>query len=285
MTSMRWNLSRVVIREGEERLLARELGMMSSVSHPQLLLLMGHCPATHSQKLKLVFEPVMLGSLYLCLYGQGHHHLALDGVDILLQVTDGLMFLAGRGLVHRAVTSHAVQMVNKRMAKLGMLEMTVREGMVVSRPADTGWQCLYNWLSPEVLLSEECVAQQESDVYSLCCLVWELCMGEVPWGDRGAMEIVSMVSRGDTLRLNRERLPRLLYRVTKLGFICDVKQRDLDLDEVRDMLLLTRGEQEKQVRTFPSSDLCLFSSSALQRDVKRFLGCHPSSLHNQAAPD
>ena len=57
--------------------------------------------------------------------------------------------------------------------------------MVVSRPADTGWQCLYNWLSPEVLLSEECVAQQESDVYSLCCLVWELCMGEVPGGTGG----------------------------------------------------------------------------------------------------
>ena len=71
--------------------------------------------------------------------GQGHHHLVLDGVEILLQVTDGLMFLAGRGLVHRAVTSHAVQMVNKRVAKLGMLETTVREGMVVSRPADTGW--------------------------------------------------------------------------------------------------------------------------------------------------
>ena len=59
MTSMRWNLSRVMVREGEERLLARELGVMSSVS--QLLLLMGHCPATQSQKLKLVFEPVMLG--------------------------------------------------------------------------------------------------------------------------------------------------------------------------------------------------------------------------------
>ena len=53
------------------------------------------------------------------------------------------MFLAGRGLVHRAVTSHAVQMVSSGVAKLGMSEMMVREGMVVSRPGDTGWQCLY----------------------------------------------------------------------------------------------------------------------------------------------
>ena len=34
------------------------------------------------------------------------------------------MFLAGRGLVHRAVTSHAVQMVSSGVAKLGMLEKT-----------------------------------------------------------------------------------------------------------------------------------------------------------------
>ena len=45
--------------------------------------------------------------------------------------------------MHRAVSSHAGQMVSSRVAKLGMLEMTVREGMVVSRPGDTGWQCLY----------------------------------------------------------------------------------------------------------------------------------------------
>ena len=50
--------------------------------------------------------------------------LTLGGVDLLLQVTDGLTFLAGRGLVHRAVTSHAIQMVSSGVAKLGMLEKT-----------------------------------------------------------------------------------------------------------------------------------------------------------------
>ena len=95
------------------------------------------------------------------------------------------MFLAERGLVHRAFTSHAVQLVSSGVAKLGMSEMMVREGMVVSMPGDIGWQCLYNWLSPEVLMWEECVARQESDVYGLCCLIWEVCMVEVPWGDGG----------------------------------------------------------------------------------------------------
>ena len=113
MSSSMWNMTRVTIREGEERLLTKELGMLTNLAHPQLLLLMGHCPATGRENLKLVFEPVLLGSLYLCLHSQHHQQSAMSGhftVDTLLQVTDGLMFLAGRRLVHRAVTSHAVQL-------------------------------------------------------------------------------------------------------------------------------------------------------------------------------
>ena len=40
MSSRLWNMTRVTVREGEERLLARELGMMTSLTHPQLLLLL-----------------------------------------------------------------------------------------------------------------------------------------------------------------------------------------------------------------------------------------------------
>ena len=94
------------------------------------------------------------------------------------------------------------------------------------------------------------MASQESNVYSLCCLILEVCMEVVPWGDRGAMEIVTMFSRGCSLRLDREKLPRLLYRLMKEGFVWALEQRDLDLEEVRDMLILTRGELEKEIRRF-----------------------------------
>ena len=39
-----------------------------------------------------------------------------------------------------------------------------------------GWQCLYNWLSPEVLRGE--AVSKLSDVYSLCALVYELSTGQ-----------------------------------------------------------------------------------------------------------
>ena len=247
MASKIWNMSRVMVREGDERLLSWERDIMTSMTHPQLLLLMGHCPPNQKQKLKLVYEPITIGSLYHYLYDQIHHLPLLHVVDILLQVTDGLMFLAGRGFVHRAITSHAVQMINKGVAKLGMLEVTVKEGKVVSRPLDTGWQCVYNWLSPEVLLTEQSIARKEGDVYSLCCMMWELCMQEVPWKDMNAMEIISLASNGVTLPLFKDKMPKLLYRVMRQGLVWDVQHRDLDLEEVGDMLLLVKGEQEKKL--------------------------------------
>ena len=126
----------------------------------------------------------MLGSLYFYLHSQEKQELMSDlhGVDLMLQVTEDLMFLAEKGFVHRAITSHAVQLTRTGIAKLGQLELAVSEGECVGRPPDKGRQSLYNWLSPEVLINEEGSARQESDVYSLCCVIWELFTGEVPWG-------------------------------------------------------------------------------------------------------
>ena len=277
MSSMVWNMTRVTVRKGEERLLARELGMLSKMSNPQLLLMMGHCPPTGRENLKLVFEPVLMGSLYHHLHTKEQALTVLAAVDTLLQVTDGLLYLAGRGLVHRAVTSHAVQLTSRGVAKLGQLEMTVREGVLVGRPDDTGRQSLYNWLSPEVLVQVDCVARQASDVYSLCCVMWEMCTGQVPWGDRRSREIVSIVREGNVIRLDREKLPRLLYRVMKQGMIWDVEERDLDLGEVRDMLLMTREQEEEadKLKCFPKSALQLFSSSDIKSDIRRY-HCNPN---------
>ena len=92
------------------------------------------------------------------------------------------MFLAEKGFVQRAVTFNAVQLTRSGIAKLGQLELAVSKGECVGRPPDKSRHSLYNWLSPEVLISEEVRARQESDVYSLCCVIWELFTGEVPWG-------------------------------------------------------------------------------------------------------
>ena len=63
MRSYKWRGTRVSVREGCRTTLARELRVLSHLAHPQLLLRMGH-----TEDLRVMFEPVMVGSLYVCLH-------------------------------------------------------------------------------------------------------------------------------------------------------------------------------------------------------------------------
>ena len=65
MRAYKWRRCRVTVREGCRTTQARELRVLSQLAHPQLLLRMGQ-----TEDLDLMFEPVMAGSLYICL----HHH-------------------------------------------------------------------------------------------------------------------------------------------------------------------------------------------------------------------
>ena len=117
-------------------------------------------------------------------------------------------------------------------------------------------ESLYNWTSPEILLSiaydeVDGVAMRENDVYSLCCLIWEMCTGQVPWSKYKPQEILQLVSNGYTLKLDRNKMPTLLFRVMRQGLIWNIDDRDLDLTEIRDMLLMSRHSVERAV-----SDTC-----------------------------
>ena len=122
---------------------------------------------------RLALPPVLLGSLYQCLHNLGSVQISV--IDVSLQVVDALLYLSERGLVHSSVSSHAVLMVNSTQAKLGMFERMVEEGEDLSPPPDI----LYPWTSPEILMGHN-VALAEGDVYSLCCLLWEMVKMKAP---------------------------------------------------------------------------------------------------------
>ena len=111
----------------------------------------------HTEDLAIVFEPVLIGSLYQCLHSLD---VKISVIDVALQVVDALLYLNERGRVHSSVSSHAVLMVNTTVAKLGMFERMVEEGEDVRPPPDT----LYPWTSPEILLGHN-VALAESDIF------------------------------------------------------------------------------------------------------------------------
>ena len=69
MRAYKWRSSRVTVREGCRTTLAKELSVLSQLAHPQLLLRMGQ-----TEDLRIMFEPVMMGSLYICLHQHKVRH-------------------------------------------------------------------------------------------------------------------------------------------------------------------------------------------------------------------
>ena len=279
LTSMReavWRNVRVTVREELHGagLLAKELQVMKNLAHPQLLLLMGFIPS--GSCFKLIFEYVELGSLYTCLHETPllSPVRLITKVDVMLQITDALVFLHSRGLIHRQICSHVVQLVSYRTAKLGGLEWTVTKGTMCSLRAQSGWRSLVAWAPPELVEGGLQRATTQADVYSLCCVLWEVVTRCKPWGELTSAQIVRQVRRGAGLPLHRSSLPRYIYRLLHQGLVWDEKERDLDLQEVRDMLLVTRREQEEILaglrQKTSASDKEKMSNTALQSQVTRY---------------
>jgi len=278
MNAYKWNTSRVTVREGNKSILSQELSILSHLSHPQLLLMMGQ---TEAEDLRIVFEPVMIGSLFQCLH---QFHMKIPIGDTCLQVTEALMYLRDQDLVHSSVSSHAIQMITPKLAKLGMFERSVLEGEDIFPTPPS----LYNWTSPEILMNQknpDLYAMKENDVYSLCCVMWEMCTEKIPWSKYQPNEIVHLVSKGYTLKLDRERLPRLLFRVMRQGLIWNVDERDLELAEVRDMLLMSRDSVERKRETYrlsqenlnPHDMTFVESTEANHNGLKRYAVSQSSS--------
>ena len=165
---------------------------------------------------------------------------------------EALAFLHSRRLVHTQLSSHAVMMVGGRQAKLAQFEGVEQDGAKFKPQKRRSWDEILPWVAPELVEGGQ-KAEQRSDVYSLCCLIWETVVCKVPWQGLDAEEVEEEVEHGARLPLHG--LPRYIRRLLRQGLLWDVAERDLDLDEVRDMLLVTRRTEEEkldEVAGFPN---------------------------------
>eukprot|EP00090_Calanus_glacialis_P012302 TRINITY_DN2079_c0_g2_i5.p1 TRINITY_DN2079_c0_g2~~TRINITY_DN2079_c0_g2_i5.p1 ORF type:complete len:1033 (+),score=228.16 TRINITY_DN2079_c0_g2_i5:42-3101(+) len=297
MTSKLWNLTRVTVREKtdnknevDKEILEKELTNLCKISHPNILLLMGVCPANDDQPLQLVFEHVHLGSMYAWMHQKGKVPSLKHCSDIIIQITDALIFLHNLHFLHCAITSHAIQLVSTSVAKLGQFEFVIDSRQTQTQGLAehsqslldcAGWQCFYNWLSPEVLRGE--AVSKQSDVYSLCCVVYELSTGTIPWAQMSADRIKESIRKeGVALPLDQETMPLDLYQVLSKGLQANSELRDLDLHEIRDVFhkIKEKIEKEAEVKEKPMKQKTLpskpcpsrsLSSSAIQYNHQRYL--------------
>ncbi|XP_030077991.1 inactive serine/threonine-protein kinase TEX14 [Microcaecilia unicolor] len=296
MTNLMWGGTRVTIKEltppahqncSKLRLvdlLIVEQEHMSQLHHNHLLLLMAICVSDDLENIRLVYERVKFGSLYIILHEKRSEFPVLQMetiVHILLQVNEALMYLHSQRFIHRSLTSYAVQLVSTGVAKICNFEYMVesKDGVahnnLSSFPVPTQ---LYNWSAPEVVFGKNITVK--ADIYSFCVIMQELLTDILPWnGIEGSLVKKSMMS-GRYLEAD-VRLPKPYYDIVNTGIQAKLRDRAMSLQDIwyvmnkdfKDMTELRRGSVLENVnvqtrRIYSDINICSRSRSELKREFQ-----------------
>ncbi|XP_016133795.1 uncharacterized protein [Sinocyclocheilus grahami] len=247
MTNYSWKGCRVTVKElhdqilqqYEERdglldLLISEQEYCCQLSHPHLLLLMAVSMSVDLDSTKLVYERVNVGSLYSLLHQRRDEFPLLQLVDLLsvvLQVCEVLMYLHGRSLVLRALSSHTVLIVHPGIAKVTGLGFIVpSEGTALYTPPPVPLPLsLINWEAPEVIRCRACTGK--ADLYSVCTLIQEIYTDALPWGSTDPRWIKRSVEAGQALIANPA-VPEPYYQFLQAGLQHRAQHRTSNLHDL-----------------------------------------------------
>ncbi|XP_036088046.1 hydroxyproline dehydrogenase isoform X2 [Rousettus aegyptiacus] len=225
MVNLLWRGHSVTVRQlkapgTQPDVLLADLQHCSTLHHPNLLLLMALSPSADLSELRLLFEPVWLGSLHAVLHPQGPSKgrpRTVPGLQpgcLLLQVLEALLFLQARWHAHGGLSSHAVQLVRPGLAKVGSLEhgRPLHHRWLRPRPQQGYYPWgrpgpglppppeLYPWLPLELICGD--MPATTSDLYSFCILAQEVFTGELPWAGKEGPEVKAKLEAGESPALN-----------------------------------------------------------------------------------
>ncbi|CAD6250831.1 unnamed protein product [Miscanthus lutarioriparius] len=169
----------------------REVAIMRSLRHPNIVLLMG--AVTQPPNLSIVTEYLSRGSLYRLL----HRHGARENLDerrrlsMAFDVAKGMNYLHKRNppIVHRDLKSPNLLVDKKYTVKVcdfGLSRLKANTFLSSKTAAGTP-----EWMAPEVLRDDP--SNEKSDVYSFGVILWEIMTLQQPWSNLNPAQVVAAV--------------------------------------------------------------------------------------------
>ncbi|CAG0913672.1 unnamed protein product [Notodromas monacha] len=206
-------------RHPQPDLMFMELDSLRYLRHPDILTLIGVSWKRNNRGARVfpVFEAANLRSVHHFLHVRRSVLRKCDVEDVGRQLVSALAYLHMRGLVHGAITSHAVQLVSQNRGKLSCFEYMSDERTPVTevmwkRSAIGNQVALHRWIAPEVV-GKRALMSLQSDVYSLCVVVEEMMRGRLPWAavsDEYVSSVLAEYRKGDSNRNLNYEFPGLL---------------------------------------------------------------------------
>lgn len=184
----------------------REVSIMKSLRHPNIVLLMG--AVTEPPHLSIVTEYLSRGSLYNFLHKLGVREILDERrrLNMAFDVAKGMNYLHNRNppIVHRDLKSPNLLVDKKYTVKVCDFGLSrLKASTYLSSKSLAGTP---EWMAPEVLRDEP--SNEKSDVYSFGVILWELMTLQQPWSNLNPAKVVAAVGfMGRRLDIPRDMNP------------------------------------------------------------------------------
>ncbi|GFS27201.1 inactive serine/threonine-protein kinase TEX14 [Elysia marginata] len=129
---------------------------------------------------------------------------------------------------------------------------------------------LFNWMAPELMREE--APHFSSDIYSFCCIMWELFAGEAPWAGLKAQDVYKkVVEENIPLDLNYARLPSKFKAI--VGYGLELHEED----RLHKFSLISEWLRSEEIPKFYRSDTLLQWANKSSNHVEVSTSSSPSS--------
>ncbi|KAJ3681573.1 hypothetical protein LUZ60_016062 [Juncus effusus] len=186
----------------------REVAIMKSVRHPNMVLFMG--VVTEPPNLSIVTEYLPRGSLYKLLHKSSTREYLDERrrLNMAFDVAKGMNYLHRHNppIVHRDLKSPNLLVDRKYTVKVCDFGLSrLMGGTYLSSKTLAGTP---EWMAPEVLRDEP--SNEKSDVYSFGVILWELMTLQQPWCNLNPAQVVAAVGfKGRRLDIPPDVNPRV----------------------------------------------------------------------------
>ncbi|XP_042457633.1 serine/threonine-protein kinase CTR1-like [Zingiber officinale] len=191
---------------GRLREFLREVAIMKSLRHPNIVLFMG--AVTEPPNLSIVTEYLSRGSLYRLLHKNGAKETIEERrrLSMAFDVAKGMNYLHKRNppIVHRDLKSPNLLVDKKYTVKVcdfGLSRLKANTFLSSKSLAGTP-----EWMAPEVLRDEP--SNEKSDIYSFGVILWELMTLQQPWSNLNPAQVVAAVG----FKARRPEIPSTVNR-------------------------------------------------------------------------
>lgn len=145
---------------------------------------------------------------------------------------------------------------------------------------------IWRWSSPELL--EERIPSFKSDLFSFCCVIWEIYHRSVPWLNLTQKQVKENYRNGETLDVTSSNLMKVLKTQLTSGLIPSEQQRNIDLEELRMTLIKESVKTFVERGTDSPTDLIPDNSEDPLKDNPHFtanLVFDEDEISNEMAPE